>query len=206
MVELLNVERHHLPSWIVSHDPSSITTYPDYLIFFLPGNPGLISYYRSFIFTLGDLLRSGSLSSTDLFLPTYRIDGFSYHNFEAGSCEDSSPYNHKNLHNLESQIRLIQDRLVSLATKLQTARNADSDGGDEQKTKSPEKIILVGHSVGAYMLLEVVRRWKLSTQGFSPDTSAILDIIGGILLFPTVTNIAKSPSGVMISVSSLDSI
>src|SRR5205814_5595606 len=78
----------------------------------------------------------------------------------------------------------------------------DSDEESVRKSKCPEKVILVGHSVGAYVMLEVIRRWKLSTQGFSPETSTILEIIGGILLFPTVTNIAKSPSGKWISVSS----
>ncbi|KAL9038788.1 MAG: hypothetical protein Q9214_005143, partial [Letrouitia sp. 1 TL-2023] len=53
----------------------------------------------------------------------------------------------------------------------------------------------MGHSVGAYILLEIVRNHRKRIQ--SPDED--FDLIGGILLFPTIADIAQSPSGVVVS-------
>jgi alpha-beta hydrolase superfamily lysophospholipase len=52
-------------------------------------------------------------------------------------------------------------------------------------------ITLIGHSVGAYILLELIARIRKS--------SSPLNIRGGILLFPTVTHLAQSPSGVKVT-------
>jgi surfactin synthase thioesterase subunit len=46
-------------------------------------------------------------------------------------------------------------------------------------------ITLIGHSVGAYILLELIARIRKS--------SSPLNVRGGILLFPTVTHLAQSP-------------
>jgi alpha-beta hydrolase superfamily lysophospholipase len=48
-------------------------------------------------------------------------------------------------------------------------------------------VTLVGHSVGSYILLEVVQRLRRS--------SSPIIITAGILLFPTITHIAQSPNG-----------
>ena len=58
------------------------------------------------------------------------------------------------------------------------------------------KVILIGHSMGGYVLLELLRRHK------SGVNAGDIDIIGGILLFPTIADIAKSPLGLKCNVSS----
>ena len=68
--------------------------------------------------------------------------------------------------------------------------------GNPSKETLP-KVILIGHSVGAYILLEIIRQHKKRIdQGDEGD----FDLIGGILLFPTIVNIAKSPLGLFVSV------
>jgi hypothetical protein len=57
--------------------------------------------------------------------------------------------------------------------------------------------MLMGHSVGAYILLELIRTHGDKINGGEED----FDLIGGVLLFPTITHIAKSPLGMIASVS-----
>lgn len=54
------------------------------------------------------------------------------------------------------------------------------------------RVILMGHSVGSYMLLEIIRRVRAKGEE--------IRIVGGICLFPTVLDIAKSESGKIASV------
>ncbi|PBP28648.1 hypothetical protein BUE80_DR000266 [Diplocarpon rosae] len=54
----------------------------------------------------------------------------------------------------------------------------------------PQSVILIGHSVGSYILLELIKRLGKSSP---------VKIKAGILLFPTITHIAKSPSGARLS-------
>lgn len=49
------------------------------------------------------------------------------------------------------------------------------------------RVVMMGHSVGTYMLLEIIRRQREKRGG--------LRIAGGVCLFPTITDLAKSPSG-----------
>ncbi|KAL8951767.1 MAG: hypothetical protein Q9222_002288 [Ikaeria aurantiellina] len=53
----------------------------------------------------------------------------------------------------------------------------------------------MGHSVGAYILLEIIRNHRKRIEDGAKD----FDLIGGILLFPTITHIARSPSGTVAS-------
>jgi hypothetical protein len=59
------------------------------------------------------------------------------------------------------------------------------------KNRQYTTITLIGHSVGAYILLELITRIRKS--------SSPLNIRGGILLFPTVTHLAQSPSGIKVT-------
>lgn len=76
--------------------------------------------------------------------------------------------------NLEEQIVFVQGLLNDFMTERQ-------------------KVILIGHSVGAYIAMELLRRHR-------QQSSADFDIIGGIMLFPTVVDIAKSASGQKLTV------
>lgn len=66
------------------------------------------------------------------------------------------------------------------------------------------KVILAGHSVGAFIAMEVLRtlgerRKKKDVKWLGQEA----EIVGGVMLFPTVMDIAKSPSGRVLSVCTL---
>lgn len=140
-----------------------------HLIYFITGNPGLIAYYNTFLATLHELLSTSKDKSSNLF----HIHGRSLAGFE--SDEDRSvPYD------LEDQITFSQKSL-----------EAQRIPSGPLKGQSYASVTLIGHSVGSYILLEIIQRLQKS--------SSPINIRAGILLFPTVTHIAQSPSGVKIS-------
>jgi pimeloyl-ACP methyl ester carboxylesterase len=150
----------------------------DYLIFFLPGNPGLIPYYQPFLSRLHDLLVSSSSTASALF----HICGHSLKGFEFTKTGQApqSPLN------LKDQIKYQEDLLYSHVKS------------HRDRTGNTPKVILMGHSVGAYILLELIRHHE---DMINESENEDFDLIGGILLFPTITHIAKSPLGMVASVS-----
>ena len=159
----------------ISFCPASDNASASYhLIYLITGNPGLIGYYDTFLKTLHDLLSSSVRSSSpDIF----HVYGQSLAGFEDEPSSEpmpTSPYS------LEYQIQRSQKSLEELRIE-----------SGPRKGQQFDSIILIGHSVGSYMLLEIIQRLKMS--------SSPLKIKSGFLLFPTVTHIAQSPSGVKIS-------
>ena len=158
----------------ICHKTSIANNFQDvqeYLIFFLSGNPGLISYYEPFLAHLRDLLESSTTEGSQ-----FHICGHSFKGFELSpdAPQPSQPLG------LEDQIKH-QERILAHHVKNRQI----------SKGKTP-KVILIGHSVGAYMLLEMIQRhWSMVEQNDVED----FDLIGGILLFPTIENIAQSPMG-----------
>ncbi|KUJ12727.1 uncharacterized protein LY89DRAFT_622679 [Mollisia scopiformis] len=150
----------------VVNDPSA--SY--HLIYFITGNPGLIAYYDTFLATLYDSLSRSKNQSSNYF----HIHGQSLAGFEEEEPELSSPYS-------------LEDQITISLTSLQRQR-IPSGALQGQPYAS---VILIGHSVGSYILLELIQRLRKS--------SSSLNIRAGILLFPTVTHLAQSPSGVKIS-------
>lgn len=155
----------------------------DYLIFLIGGNPGLISYYEPFMETLHALLCSSSTTKTARFY----IYGNSLAGFEnsalADGSQSSSPFG------LEKQINHTEDIIYKQIDSYQKANVSE---------EFAPKVILIGHSVGAYILLEMIRRHRERIEKWNEED---FDLIGGILLFPTIVNIAKSPMGYVASVS-----
>jgi hypothetical protein len=159
-------DRSIISFYPTSEDPSA--SY--HLIYFITGNPGLISFYKTFLHTLHELLSSSpSTFNSNIF----HIYGQSLAGFE----DDSSPPKAKP-YNLEDQISLSLTSLSALRIPHKSLPYAST--------------ILIGHSVGSYILLELINRLRKS--------SSEIKIKAGILLFPTVTHIAQSPSGVKISI------
>ncbi|KAL9604252.1 MAG: hypothetical protein Q9219_000650 [cf. Caloplaca sp. 3 TL-2023] len=146
----------------------------EYLIFHIPGNPGLIPYYDPFLSTLHALLEA----SLALQSANFHICGHSFAGFEA------SERDHPQLTGLQKQIYYTDDLLYHQVDKVR------------QRTGQTPKVILIGHSVGAYILLEIIRRHRSRIEN---DGIEDFDLIGGILLFPTITHIARSPSGIVAS-------
>lgn len=138
-------------------------------IYFISGNPGLIGYYHPFLSLLAKYLTIET---------SFHIYGCSLGGFEIGK---DSP---KDL-DLEDQIRFAQGNLHTLMNEKINATRDDHSNGTAR-----EQVILIGHSVGAYMAMEILNRHR--DQQF--------DIIGGIMLFPTVKDIADSPSGQKLTV------
>ncbi|TAQ86936.1 hypothetical protein B7494_g4733 [Chlorociboria aeruginascens] len=157
-----------MPSQI-SYSPISKNPNASYtLIYFITGNPGLIGYYTTFLSTLNTLLSSSSTPTS-----TIHINGQSLFGFEDEdiSANTDSPYT------LEQEIQL----------SLQSIKTQRIPSGPREN-QPYDNIILIGHSVGAYILLEAISRLR--------NTNTPMKINGGILLFPTVTHLAQSPSGV----------
>lgn len=154
----------------------------DFLIFMITGNPGLISYYQPFLSTLHALLLSSLTSQSERF--------YIYGNSLTGFDASDSPALGKSgsLVGLKEQISNMENLLFQ---QINTHRKAAA------AQEKPLKIILIGHSVGAYILLELISRHRMKVNEGEED----FDLIGGILLFPTITYLAQSPQGMIYSVS-----
>ena len=156
----------------------------DYLIYFLPGNPGLIEYYEPFLSRLHILLSTSSTTESS----NFHICGHSHRGFECAQDGKESDPSRDPL-GLEQQIK-VQEQLLYDHIKSHRKSHRNRTG------QSP-KVILMGHSVGCYMLLELIRkhRHKIEEEGEED-----FDLIGGVLLFPTIMHIAKSPLGMVFGV------
>jgi hypothetical protein len=84
-----------------------------------------------------------------------------------------------------------------------TGRSEDGvsyKGSHAEKRKVKVKVTLIGHSVGAYIGMEVLRLWKeehvphlaMESEALAGVEMEIVSLIG---LWPAITHIAESPSG-----------
>ncbi|KAJ5688938.1 hypothetical protein N7462_003330 [Penicillium macrosclerotiorum] len=174
---------------------------PHTTIFFISGNPGLVSYYHPFLSLLGQHLspaqeeqKNGkhdtekSASSS----PSIQIYGCSLGGFEVNPESTS-----QKLYNLEDQIQFVHNKLETLMVTNKHA-STSANGTPKPSPASKHKVILIGHSVGAYIAMEILRRHReadSAPESQAQNTSSDFDIIGGAMLFPTVMHIAASPSG-----------
>ncbi|KAK4979581.1 hypothetical protein LTR66_010437 [Elasticomyces elasticus] len=169
---------------------SDITEARNVLIFVITGNPGLIEYYRPFCTALLKHLSALNFKknqplSEDTNIYIY---GHSLAGFELGDADNRIlPLD------LEQQIAFVEARLDDAARSL--ISNADG------RRKNVE-VVLIGHSVGAYILLEILqRRRERATVSETAEQTDRVKIVQGICLFPTVTHIARSKSGRKFTVS-----
>jgi pimeloyl-ACP methyl ester carboxylesterase len=174
-------------------------------VFFISGNPGLIGYYHPFLSLLGKYLaNSQDQSSTESSIQIY---GCSLGGFEV-DCENTplpSKTSGNDFRDRRSKLYDLEDQIVFVHDKLNDLMNQNaSSSKDASGSPAKRKVILMGHSVGAYIAMEVLRRHREanpeseseSSNGYTVD----FDIIGGIMLFPTVKDIAHSPSGQKLTV------
>lgn len=185
-------------------------------IFFVSGNPGLIGYYHPFLSLLARYL--GQEQDTGNLETGYQIYGCSLGGFEVDDADNETPPESisasgsrrdrdrsedkgTRLYDLEDQIRFVQGKLAALMDENENV------SADRESTRR-RKVILAGHSVGAYIAMEVLRRHRetasngssQSPEESSKTSSAGFDIVGGVMLFPTVIDIALSPSGQKLTV------
>lgn len=171
-------------------------------VFFISGNPGLISYYHPFLSLLADQLAVSEGSKPG---SSFQIYGCSLLGFELqeDKVQTSNDRRHKpnpNIYGLEDQIHFVHGKLHTLVTENRKDTLSETRSTDAAITAatapSRQKVILIGHSVGAYIAMEILRRHR-ETSG---SKSVGFDIIGGVMLFPTVMDIAASPSGQKLTV------
>ncbi|KAL2013739.1 hypothetical protein VTN00DRAFT_1264 [Thermoascus crustaceus] len=202
------------PSSSSSSDPDT----PPTTIFFISGNPGLISYYHTFLSLLSAQLgwSASSSSSSPRITATkgisdgarlqsqprsFRIYGASLSGFEVGDqagdgVTAAAGTAEKGVYGLQEQIGFVEEMLCGVMSSI-AKQPANANEG---KPKTKPKVILIGHSVGAYIAMEILRRHRegrMEVEGEkeTADADAAFDIVGGILLFPTVVDIAKSVAG-----------
>src|SRR6266702_7532734 len=167
----------HCPAFIIHfrqpHVSPLVQGQLSYMVFFVTGNPGLIEYYRTFLSHLFALL---STSSSPSFRRTeYQVFGRSLSGFELDG--DGLRSGCELPHGLQKQIDVTERELGKLVMT-ETATSGQ-----------PPRIILVGHSVGAYILLEILRRHReMLLANPKDDAVDCMRIVGGICLFPTVTH------------------
>ncbi|KAL4870382.1 hypothetical protein BDV12DRAFT_61290 [Aspergillus spectabilis] len=184
----------------LSPPPSTSSPWPT-TIYFITGNPGLISYYHTFLSLLGAKLSTTS-GSDPIHIVGHSLAGFELDSAKDGTRSGKEEY----YYDVEEQIRSVQGKLEahmrSLRDSTATATGGSLDAQETENQKEKPRVILIGHSVGSYIAMEILRRHRegqvqaqahASGQGLSTDTD--FDITGSILLFPTVMDIAKSLSG-----------
>lgn len=126
---------------------------------------------------------------------------------------------------LNQQIRFVERKLRKCVQQWQQyhcgvrckkTKNIDISKSTNASRPRP-KVIIVGHSVGAYIAMEVLRRHRERLQlreylsedddGGGDDGVRVkgmidMDITGEVLLFPTIVDIAKSSAGATLTVRS----
>lgn len=159
---------------LTNKDEESATPQPQCLLFLISGNPGIIEYYEPFLKKLKDLLSSSPIQNKTLFhLAGRDLAGFNDDDHEPFTT-DRPPFD------LEHQITHTLSQLAAMRITC------------GQNTGRPfDQVILIGHSVGAYIALEIFHRLLQK-----PDQAPHLRLKAGILLFPTITHLAQSPSGI----------
>ncbi|KAK7953064.1 major facilitator superfamily transporter [Apiospora saccharicola] len=147
----------------------------DVLIFMISGNPGLIDYYEPFLSALRTLLASSPASKgTRFHIYGQDLAGFSdddHEPFSAANPPRDVAYQVNYLFNTLSEIRIQGE-------------------GNSKQGQPFDEIILIGHSVGTYLILQLFHK-----QLRSPELAPHLRLRTGILLFPTIEHIRHSPSG-----------
>ena len=154
----------------------------EYVIYMIPGNPCLMTYYEPFLSTLFSLLNDGASFRTF----SAHVGGYTLPGFESEPVRQISGVTLPA--SLRSQVRNTEE-LIKIGLDNHIHQNAAN------KSTRPPKIILIAHSVGAYIALEILRR---RAQGQN-DLSKV-DIIGGVFICPTVVDIAQSTHGAIVNV------
>lgn len=167
-----------LPSTGTASTPSE----QNLLIFFITGNPGIVEYYRTFLTLCYNALRDTLSIATDSANTKISLH---IHSTDLAGFGSTSGHETKGPFDLEQQIEHIEHALSAAHSKV----------SQFSKSQQPVRVILVGHSVGSYILLEVLRRRQ---QSHTSPTD--MRFIGGICLFPTVMDLAKSSNGKMFGV------
>lgn len=140
---------------------------PKLFLLFVPGNPGLPSYYLDYLSTIHShpLLR-GQVEILAV--------GHVGHAPWPSTFPSAGPQPTSLKAQIEHKVRIV-DRIREMYP-----RSEDAQGGEVQ-------LVLCGHSVGSYLLLEVLKQRLTRLDGLH-------------MLFPTVAHIGSTPNAVRIRV------
>lgn len=190
----------HVPESSANHVRDAASERPLSIVFFIPGNPGLISYYHTFL----ELVAQSR--------PNLAIAGFSLGHFETDSPATQTesvrssllfPPSHPKKppgqsYTLGDQIQLSYARLKWLIYQFHAQTHS-------VLPRRKLNVILAGHSVGAYIAIELVRFHHKSTHSnFALPHENGHDFLScrvpftttaTLLLTPTIENISRSQSG-----------
>ncbi|XP_075454562.1 lipid droplet-associated hydrolase [Ascaphus truei] len=131
---------------------------PNLLILIVPGNPGIVGYYRTFMQAL--------YCGLDQQYPVWAVS-------HAGHCapprgmdmtDDTELNQMEDIFGLNGQI---EHKLAFL----------------KMNVPNDIKLVLIGHSIGCYIILEMMKR------------SVSLKVLQSVMLFPTIERMAQSPQG-----------
>jgi pimeloyl-ACP methyl ester carboxylesterase len=166
-----------------------------YLVYLISGNPGLIEYYRAFLARLHEGLARRHAGAR----VTFEVHGRSQGGFEVGDGDlaPAAPPRGRRRHrrprrrnySLREQVEHVE------ASVLDAAAAAARGGGPEPR------VVLVGHSVGGYILMELVRRYRQRLAAGKEGGWVGPRIVAGICLFPTIMQITDSKKGINFKVS-----
>lgn len=166
------------------------------LIYFIPGNPGLIEYYRAFSEHLRRTLQVGKDETAYHFIGR-SLAGFSIHHTIRSTVTHPHPPAEELPVSLEDQVSFVERQIEVLTSRERPEHTTRCTQG---KTL-PMPVILVGHSVGTYIVMQTIER-RQSRQKADKDSQPDHEIVGGICVSPTIVDIARSPSGKKVYVCS----
>jgi len=153
----------------------------EYVVYMLPGNPCIMTYYQPFLAklfsSLNEALAPRNLSAH---VGGYTLPGFRLQQDHMDGISLPASYRAQIGHSEE---------LIKLALKRHVG--SENDGGIVKRPK----VILVAHSAGTYITLEILKRYA----GGQNDLSDV-HIVGAVLVCPTVTQLAESRNGVKANV------
>jgi pimeloyl-ACP methyl ester carboxylesterase len=180
----------------------------DYLIFYITGNPGLVDYYSTFLTALYDKANNTSSGKGARFevysksLAGFEVPADKY------AVDDRS--RGKGPFGLEKQIDFCMENLRRITAV--GANDVVADSANGMKRVKRKQVILMGHSVGTYIILEMLRKHNEARRkrakaastdetAYSSQDEEAYRIVGCIFLFPTVMRLLESPRGESIGVS-----
>ena len=176
------------------------------LIYMIPGNPGLVAYYEPFLRTLRQLLDEIEVQQDYHY--AYHIYGGNLLGFE--DADHEPPFGTTTSSGTQTEPFSLEDQINGVCSHLPTVNTSSLKNG-----RTFDSVILIGHSVGAYIALETFHRHHTAllpttaTTTTTENTKApanpnntkltTVPLRSAILLFPTISHIAQSPSGRQLS-------
>ena len=183
----------HLPQWLTNAKDATSPPFKSAsnltLIYFITGNPGLIAYYSTFLKLLAEGAGKNAIVA-GASLGGFEVSGL---NASVNTLENEllhpPLFSRQSLYDLQGQVNLTYERLTALVSNIKTTYPVASTDGN------PIQVILIGHSVGAYIALQLVHRQHALHTSQRYDWKPDATITATMLLTPTIQDIANSTSG-----------